>query len=978
MPLQTRPRILSLALKSLFGAVATAVVLSSAHAAGLGKLTVLSSLGQPLRAEIELTAVSADEAAGLVARLASADAFKAANVEFNPALMGLRFAVEQRGGRQVISVTSSAAVNEPFVDMLLELSWNTGRLVREYTFLLDPAELRVTQSAQVAAVPVDVLNQGARPLPAARNGASAAPATSKNASAASAPASASASAPAPARSRPERAAAAAQERPARPAGNATEVTVRAGDSLGKIAARVKPTEISLDMMLVALYRANPDAFVGNNMNRLKSGQILSVPDADSIRGGGSDKDAHGVVVAHAADFNAYRNKLAGQVASAAPSKSPEAAQSAAGKVSAKVEERPTAANESKDRLKLSKADASGAAAAGKAASAAAEDKIAKERALADASARVKELEKNVNDLEKLMVVKNKAGTAASATAEAATAAASAPAAVAVPAAAAEAPVAAAPVAPVVPKPARKIAPPPPPPAEPTLVETLMDNITSIGAGVAVLLLGGYALARRRKQTGGRAPSEPSILGAPTDHAQSMFAHTGGASVDTSNSVFNSSFAPSASQLDTNEVDPIAEADVYIAYGRDAQAEEILKEALRNHPERHPVRLKLLEIYAARKDPRAFETQAGELYALTRGQGDEWPQAAALGLSIDPNNPMYASAGAASRAADAQSEQDVLRQMAIASGETASFDAVDLGATALPVAAAAAPAQSNSLDFDLGSLSFDEPAPTVMATPAAGGKAARAAVAEEETFDLSFDMDFDKPAAVAASPAPAPALKSLDNIHLDLAHPDLPADVTSIDLSGAFDLPALPGSPESRATPVPATAANGAYSASAPLVNPLERADANSMHLPATASALGGSETILAPVLEDDPFALPDFTRSASPAVSAGNDLPELAFASPAAASNSLDFAAPSPAYTSAPQFDMSGIDLDLPAGATGAAATPVDLSAAHMEMETKLDLAIAYQEIGDKEGARELLDEVVKGGSDEQIGRANEMRVKLA
>ena len=67
---------------------------------------------------------------------------------------------------------------------------------------------------------------------------------------------------------------------------------------------------------------------------------------------------------------------------------------------------------------------------------------------------------------------------------------------------------------------------------------------------------------------------------------------------------------------------MAEADVYIAYGRDAQAEEILKEALRVHPERLPVRLKLLEIYAARKDQRAFETQAGELYSLTRGQGDE--------------------------------------------------------------------------------------------------------------------------------------------------------------------------------------------------------------------------------------------------------------------------------------------------------------------------------------------------------------------
>ncbi|WP_374011268.1 FimV/HubP family polar landmark protein [Massilia sp. Se16.2.3] len=73
------------------------------------------------------------------------------------------------------------------------------------------------------------------------------------------------------------------------------------------------------MMLVALYRANPDAFIGNNMNRLKSGQILSVPDADTMRGLDAG-EAHGTVVAHAADFNAYRSKLAGQVATSAPAR----------------------------------------------------------------------------------------------------------------------------------------------------------------------------------------------------------------------------------------------------------------------------------------------------------------------------------------------------------------------------------------------------------------------------------------------------------------------------------------------------------------------------------------------------------------------------------------------------------------------------------------------------------------------------------
>ncbi|MEN9868672.1 MAG: hypothetical protein RL748_4262, partial [Pseudomonadota bacterium] len=148
MPLTKRPSSFSLGLKTLSASVACAVLmLSNAHAAGLGKLTVLSSLGQPLRAEIELTSVAPDEAGALVAKLASADAFRQVNIEFNPALLSLRFAVDQRGSRQFINITSAAPINEPFVDMLLELSWNGGRLVREYTFLLDPADLKNSQSA---------------------------------------------------------------------------------------------------------------------------------------------------------------------------------------------------------------------------------------------------------------------------------------------------------------------------------------------------------------------------------------------------------------------------------------------------------------------------------------------------------------------------------------------------------------------------------------------------------------------------------------------------------------------------------------------------------------------------------------------------------------------------------------------------------------------------------------------------------------
>ena len=918
MRLNTRSKITSFALKTLYSALAGAVFLSSsAYAAGLGKLTVLSSLGQPLNAEIELTAVNADQASGLMAKLAPTEAYRQANIEFSPALLSLRFAVEQRGARQYIKITSSQPVNEPFVDMLLELSWGSGRLVREYTFLLDPADMRSTQTAQVAP---------AMPARAPASGASVTRLTP--APSASTPGGSPAERPAAA---PRRAQAAA---PADAGEGTGSYKVKAGDSLGKIAAQLKPAEVSLDMMLVALYRANPDAFAGKNMNRLKSGQILKVPDAGAIKGTG-DGEARAVVVAHAADFNAYRNKLAGQVATTAPDKAPAASQSAGGKITAHVEERRTPVNESKDQLKLSKATAP--TEGGKTASS--EDRIAKEKALADATARVKELERNVSELERLMLIKNKAGAEAQkapaavvppvaarvatpAPVPAVTPATSAtPAPTPTPVAAtvkpeAATPVAAAPATPQSAKPATKVAilkKAAEAPAEPGIVDLIMDHAMTILAALLALaaLIGGVLFMKNRGKRDASMGNEPSILGAPTDQAHSLFAETGGQSVDTSNSVFNSSFAPSASQLDTNEVDPVAEADVYIAYGRDAQAEEILKEALRTHPERYPVRLKLLEIYAARKDLRAFETQATDLYSQTKGRGEEWAQAAALGMAIDPVNPLYASAAIAGPAtvipaAEAGVVMSKRDESAAFDGIPASIDTSTLE-TAVP-APSATLAEEHTLDFDLGGLSYEPAAPAAananpmdFSVPGSVAPAGATVAKADEPFDMAFNMDFDTPAAATAS---AQRAKALDDVSLDLASNDLSAEYAAHgkgDLSGMGEL-------------------------------------ASSFNIPsAPAAHHAGADNSL------------DFG-------SMNLDLPS---------------AAPAP---KAPSFDMSGIDLELPQ--IGADAG--DLSAMHMEMETKLDLAIAYQEIGDKEGARELLDEVIKGGSGEQVGKATEMRAKLA
>src|SRR3546814_19547704 len=135
--------------------------------------------------------------------------------------------------------------------------------------------------------------------------------------------------------------------------------------------------------------------------------------------------------------------------------------------------------------------------------------------------------------------------------------------------------------------------------------------------------------RRRKQPS--AAFDDSILNDSSLKTNSLFGSTGGQSVDTNNSVFNSNFVPSASQLDTNEVDPIAEADVYLAYGRDAQAEEIVKEALCNPHERHAVRVWLLAIYANRTESRPFEILLSRLYGNTQGRENGERQTAKTGL-----------------------------------------------------------------------------------------------------------------------------------------------------------------------------------------------------------------------------------------------------------------------------------------------------------------------------------------------------------
>jgi pilus assembly protein FimV len=782
-----------------------------AWALGLGRLAVQSALGESLRAEIDVTSISPEEAASLRLRVASPEAYRAAGVDYNPVLPGTTVQVQRRpDGRTVLRLSSDRAVQEPFIDVILEVSWSTGRLVREYTMLFDPPGSRPAPPVMAAA-----------PAPAAPPAPAAAPAPAMVPVPASPPV-ATAPRPQPVRPAPPAPGPAPAPAVTLPATRSTadagidQIEVRPGDTLYRIATRAQRAGVSLDQMLVALYRSNPQAFIDNNMNRMRAGAVLNVPSADAARQT-SAADARQVIQAQSADFGAYRQRLAG-VAPAVKAEEP--SRQARGSVQAQVDDRKQAAAATPDKLKLSQGAAQ-ASAADLAASQAAERR--------DNAARVAELTRMIEELKRLQA----SGAAASAPVArpptaplpaSAPAAAPAPAPVAsaasvpvVPAsavAAASVPTlspAPAPVAVVTPPASAASARPPAAPAsavaadEPGLVDALLDNpLLLTFAGIAVLLLAGLGAYRwRRKQ---QADSGETSFLESRLQPDSFFGASGGQRIDTREAATaSSSMTYSLSQLDAiGDVDPVAEADVYLAYGRDLQAEEILKEAMRSNPERLAIRTKLLEVYAKRRDTKGFELLATQLFGLTRGEGEDWHKAQELGLQIDPENPLYQPGG---------------RPAALVPGGDP--NAEPLGASTMPQSvlpatpgfATTTPAGESTLqtlsDVDLD-LDLDLDIPTspdtlrsdaLEATRPIGLSAAPA----HDDNSLEFDLPTTAPASefakttsyAPAPPAPPPPPSfmvsepmdlDLDELTLDFDSADTaPAPVTDMAPSSEFDL-----------------------------------------------------------------------------------------------------------------------------------------------------------------------------------------------
>ncbi len=788
-------------------AVALLLPLTNVFALALGRISVQSALGEPLRAEVEVTQITPDEAASLRAAPAALEAFRAAGIERHPALAELRVSPERlANGRFIIRLSSDRVVNEPVIDLLLEASWSAGRIVRDYTLLFDPPVNRAATPATpgMEPAPAPIVAAQLPPLPPATGLApgesTVAPGSSTGptaaAPAASATAAPAASAPAPA---PAQAASAPASTPA-----ATRVTVRPGDTAGRLAAVAKPASVSLEQMLVALLRTNPDAFVGNNMNRLKAGAVLEMPAAETAAAVEA-REARRTVIAQSQDFNEFRRRLAEATAArpegAAPGAGPTdtgpaASRRATGQVEARVEEkgrRP--ADATPDRLTLSKGAVQGQAAASAAAAASSADaprtgnadRIARQRAEQEASQRQSELDRNIAELNRLnagVAGARPAGSAASAAGVALNLPAS-------PASAASTPAAAASEAASAPAQAASAAPsaaasaaqaPASTPAKAAsgaanarpgfadrLLAALGDRVNqpwplAIGAAVVAGLaaIGGLLWWSRRKAAG--AFPAPATTPAPAG-ARATGEHGDGASLSQARSAEKPISTYSASGSDTPaETDPLAEADVYIAYGRDLQAEEVLQEALRATPDRLPVIVKLLEVFARRFDWEAFEPLARRARTLTGAQGPDWARVVELGGGLAPiGHPLFSAdardASASTAGMEAPFEAGSFASAPASDPSTPSAGAAGLGRT---------PDAPPGLDLDIEGFRMPPPTPDT---------ARAAAPAHDPEIDGLFEDDIGPRADnYRASPTPPGAAMDFDlaGLSLDLSKPAVDA------------------------------------------------------------------------------------------------------------------------------------------------------------------------------------------------------------
>lgn len=640
-----------------------------ANALGIGDIRLHSALNQSLDAEIPLVTSGDDDISEIRVALASQEAFAKADIERHYLLSKLRFKPQQReDGSYVIKVSSQEAIHEPFLDFMIEVYWPQGRLQREFTVLLDPpASFQEPADGYEAELAETEPYQHTYEAPPRRS-TSTEPAPAKPRRPAIKEARASEAPPTP-----------QEEVPV----NGTQYgPISKNETLWSIAQRhSQDAGVSPEKMLRALYRANPHAFYKHNINALKAGETITIPDRETVA------------------------RLTGSTAASPSLRTGRPA----GKPQKSTEE--IAGQGEQGQLKLvaptsgkSKDEAASSGGRGKSGG-------TKEAALAEANEtfkqeneemrkRLADIEQQLAGMQRLLSLKNEEIAALQAQKQGAK-----PAPEPAPTPSAEQPATGAesskktpPVAPEPSKEAARPAPaqpaqqqatptppettqaPPAPQPAPTIpprpapakrpqtaapsptkeskeqgvVANLLDHPVYLVGGIAGLFAVALWLVKRRRAA--MIDDTESILTlsdrekavqlkrAPVQQHEQPSSGISEQSTTMARSSFLSEFTPSdfdALGGEMEEVDPISEADVYLAYGRYKQAEELIRSAIAQNPERDECKLKLLEIHYATENAEAFESFAEELVPTHKDtKPDFWEKVAEMGQELCPDSPLF--------------------------------------------------------------------------------------------------------------------------------------------------------------------------------------------------------------------------------------------------------------------------------------------------------------------------------------------------
>jgi len=883
-------------------AAVSLLVPASAYPLGIGDIKLHSALNQRLDAEIALLVSAGEDVSEIKVRLASPEKFDEAGVPWSYFLSKIKFkAVTQANGTTVVKLSSKEALREPFLDFLLEVTWASGNLYREFTVLVDP------------------------------------PATYKQSSI-------------PVITKPQQSAAVSSSRAVIKPSKQMAVThavvegtygpVSKTDSLWKVAEKTNAyDDVSIEQMMMAIYDANPSSFYKKNVNALMAGKTLEIPAKDVILKLSRQQAL--------AAFKQQNNEWLGRV-----SKQAQKTRANDAGVNAQLELEAPVEGEIADSSVVVTEDGS---AIKQAVDSGMRDSLitASDEGLA-LQARMDKLEQQLVMMQKILILKDeeiaalqnktssqsveppvpapKVETGEEKTIVIKTIEEQQQAKVSKPAVAKPVPApvvkeAPAPVVKKIPKPKPKVVKPVAP-AEPE--DELSYLPLAGGVGVAILGVLGLLWWRKRKdedeadtESMFASASEISLPDSSVDELSNS-AEDDETSYDVGTvgeSSFLSEFTPSdfdAFDTDQNEVDPISEADVYLAYGRYQQAEDLMRQAIEDYPDRDECKLKLLEIFYTNENAGSFEEYAKELIASGRSEDKAfWSKVAEMGSEIDPESSLYDG--------------------------KASFDAVELEQEP----------QESALSNDLGDISVnDEETVNIDSS-------------HEEEFDLSVFDDNEK-------------LDSVDSIVEEDA--DKPSESNELDFDlSVFDIDGSSteeepenNEPESDVETIDFDLNSVAFEDSEKEEVVVEAA--NSLDDIESLDFDLGDESV-AEDKEGD--SVPVGEIDLSDEVESDVDLESFDFS----ADIKTEEEPVTEANVTAEGIDDFDFDFDTPISSTASPVAELDAGVSDLtdmdELETKIDLARAYIDMGDADAAKDIAEEVLEKGSDEQKSAAQDILDQL-